>query len=100
MNRFSVISKLGAASAAVLAAAMIVGSGTAALAQSGEVVYYGYKGAMIPATIKAFNKIYPNIKVSAITGQGSETLARIKINNYQRRRKIRRATSSTATPTR
>ena len=78
MSRFSVISKLGTGSAAVFAAAMIVGSGTAALAQSGEVVYYGYKGAMIPATIKAFNEIYPDIKVRAITGQGAETLARIK----------------------
>jgi iron(III) transport system substrate-binding protein len=78
MKSLSVISKLGVASAAVLAAAMIVGSGAPALAQSGEVIYYGYKGAMIPATIKAFNKIYPNIEVKAITGQGTETLARIK----------------------
>ncbi|MDP7652891.1 MAG: extracellular solute-binding protein [Rhodospirillales bacterium] len=75
MNR---LSKLGTASAAVLTAAMVFGGGTAALAQSGEVTYYGYKGAMIPATIKAFNKIYPNIKVKVITGQGTETLARIK----------------------
>ena len=75
MNR---LSKLGTASAAVLTAALVFGGGTAALAQSGEVTYYGYKGAMIPATIKAFNKIYPNIKVKVITGQGTETLARIK----------------------
>ncbi len=75
MNR---LSKLGTAIAAVLTAAMVFGGGTAALAQSGEVTYYGYKGAMIPATIKAFNKIYPNIKVKVITGQGTETLARIK----------------------
>ena len=75
MNR---LSKLGTASAAVLTAAMVFGGGTAALAQSGEVTYYGYKGAMIPATIKAFNKVYPNIKVKVITGQGTETLARIK----------------------
>ena len=78
MNRLSVISKLGATSAAVLTAAMIVGSGTAAMAQSGEVIYYGFKGDNVPATIKAFNAIYPNIEVKAVTGQGSETLARIK----------------------
>ena len=78
MKRLSVISRLGAASAAVLAAAMVVGGGTAALAQSGEVVYYGFKGANVPGTIKAFNKIYPNIKVKAVTGQGAQTMARIK----------------------
>ena len=68
----------GVAGVLALASGLVLAGNSVAKAQSGEVVYYGYKGAMIPATIKAFNKIYPNIEVKAVTGQGSTTLARIK----------------------
>ncbi len=68
----------GIAGALALASGLVLAGNSAAKAQSGEVVYYGYKGKMLAPTIKAFNKIYPNIKVRAVTGQAAETLSRIK----------------------
>ena len=40
--------------------------------------YYGFKGATSPAPSRPSTRIYPNIKVKAVTGQGAQTMARIK----------------------
>lgn len=49
-----------------------------ASAQSGEVVFYGFAGDHIAPTIRAFNKLYPDIKVRAITLQGPAMIARLR----------------------
>jgi iron(III) transport system substrate-binding protein len=46
-------------------------------AQSGEVVYYGANGEHIPATMKAFNALYPNIRFKAVTGDAGQLRTRM-----------------------
>ena len=55
-----------------------------AVAQSGEVVFYGFAGDHVEPEIRAFNKHYPNITVRAITLQGPAVIARLRAEKDHR----------------
>ena len=61
----------------VLVAGLVL-AGAAANAQTGEVVWYGYSGKHVAATVKAFNVKYPNVEVKTITAEGGELIARLQ----------------------
>ena len=60
-----------------LVSGFIAAFSTTLHAQSGEVVYYGASGDHIPATIKAFNDLYPNIRFKVVTGDAGQLRTRM-----------------------
>ena len=66
-------------SVVILAFALLLGGGHGALAQSGKLVYYAGGGSKVnKALVKAFKKIYPNIRVDMLNLGGGEALARVR----------------------
>ena len=68
MNKFLVSAVAFATLAAVSGAAQ---------AQKGEVIYYGYKGPNMEGAKDAFEKLYPNVTVKIVTGDGGQLLTRM-----------------------
>lgn len=77
--------KLSALWRIALCCATLLATAPAAMAQSGELVFYGFAGDHVQPLIRAFNKHYPNIKVHAVTLQGPAIIARLRAerNNPQ-----------------
>jgi iron(III) transport system substrate-binding protein len=61
----------------LLAAWFIAAFSTASHAQSGEVVFYGFKGPNMEGSKEAFEKLYPGVTVKIVTGDGGQLLTRL-----------------------